>query len=546
MKILSATEMRTTDQRTAKDFGVASLTLMENAGQAVTSFALDNFPDARHISVLCGGGNNGGDGFVTARLLHEAGREVTVVLLGEISALKGDAAAVFRGISGISTIQVIFLRGDTDLHSGEFEELTGRTQLWIDAVVGTGIKPPLRGMAAILRDWLTPLSAPVLAVDLPSGWDADSRVFELEKNQAFRASAVVTFTAPKPAHVFGNLASGPVVVAPIGSPHEAVQSETKLSWAGSSKKIADTPRDQDSNKGRFGHVLIVGGARGTAGAPSMASLAALRTGAGLVTAAIPESILPTVARITPELMTVPLVEGGHGEISTRNLEAGFLEPILKRKTVIAIGPGLGERPEAVNFILGFLEETDQPVVIDADALNALSANPQHLQGLSREGSRTVVLTPHPGEMSRLINRPIPEIQANREQVARDFATRYLVTLVLKGARTLIAHPDGSIAVNTSGNPGMAKGGSGDILTGIVAAMLAQFPKQVGDAVNAAVYLHGLAADFAVIEQDEHTLLATDTINHLFRAFRFRPGAQNGYVWLRGFPPSSHDHPQKEK
>lgn len=544
MKVLTAAEMRVTDERTAESYGVSSSALMENAGSAIAYFVAKNFATAKQITVLCGRGNNGGDGFVAARHLQTAGCQVTIVLLGEPSALQGDAKSMFERLETTP----ILLRENNDLQTPPFAELARQTELWIDAVVGTGFKPPLRGTPAALRDWLALLKAPVLAVDLPSGWDADSRAFTSDErgNGAFRASAVVTFTAPKPAHVFGNLtgnhAFGPIVIAPIGSPAGAIQSASQISWAGSSKHIADAARDQDSNKGRFGHVLVIGGAKGTAGAPSMTSLAALRAGAGLVTAAVPETILPTVARITPELMTMALTAGRQGEISSRNLESCYLEPILKRKTVIALGPGLGEEEEAVTFVLGILDETDLPLVIDADALNALAAHPQRLSTLSRGGSRTVVLTPHPGEMSRLIGRPIPEIQADREQIAREFARRYSVTLVLKGARTLIAHPDGAIAVNTSGNPGMAKGGSGDILTGIVAAMVAQHPRQVGDAVNAAVYLHGLAADFAVLEQNEHTLLATDTINCLFRAFRFQPTARDGYVWLRGFPPASEDNP----
>jgi hydroxyethylthiazole kinase-like uncharacterized protein yjeF len=367
----------------------------------------------------------------------------------------------------------------------------------------------------------------VVAVDLPSGWDADSRKFH--SADAYRADAVVTFTAPKLAHVSGMLTRGPIVVAPIGSPAEAVESATGLTWAGSSKTIADRPRPADSNKGRFGHVLIIGGARGKSGAPSMSSVAALRTGAGLVTAAVAQSILPTVAAVTPELMTMALLEGEQGEISSRNLEAARLDPVLEKKSVIAIGPGLGQEPEAVNFFLGLLEQTRVPMVIDADALNALAAHPGKLNGRGR----LIVLTPHPGEMARLAGMTIPEVEADREGLARQFATSHAVTLVLKGWRTLIAHPDGSMAISTTGNPGMAKGGSGDILTGIVAAMIGQYPEQPAEAVEAAVYLHGLAADFAVRAQDQHTLLAMDTVSHLYEAFRFRAEDPAGYVWLQG-------------
>ena len=297
------------------------------------------------------------------------------------------------------------------------------------------------------------------------------------------------------------------MVAAMGSPAEAIESTTGLTWAGGAKEIADRRRSADSNKGRFGHVLVIGGARGKSGAPAMSSVAALRAGAGLVTAAVAESILPTVAAVTPELMTEAFLEGAHGEISTRNLEAGRLDPILEKKSVIAIGPGLGQQEEAVDFFLGLLERTKVPMVIDADALNALAAHPGKIDG----HGRLLVLTPHPGEMARLAGMSILEVEADREGLARQFATSHGVTLVLKGWRTLIAHPDGRIAINTTGNPGMAKGGSGDILTGIVAAMLSQYPEQPAEAVEAAVYLHGLAADFAVRWQDQHTLLAMDSV-----------------------------------
>ncbi|MGC1157918.1 MAG: NAD(P)H-hydrate dehydratase, partial [Acidobacteriaceae bacterium] len=206
--------------------------------------------------------------------------------------------------------------------------------------------------------------------------------------------------------------------------------------------------------------------------------------------------------------------------------------LTERATVIAVGPGMGTEPEA--FVLGLIAETTLPLVIDADALNILAQHPDKIDGRGR----TVVLTPHPGEMARLAGISIKEVQARREPLAREFAARHNVTVVLKGWRTLVAHPDGQIAVNTTGNPGMAKGGSGDILTGIVAALLAQFPDRPAEAVEAAVYLHGLAADFALREQDEHTLLATDTIGHLFRAFHFRSWDEAGYVWLEGMPSSA--------
>jgi hydroxyethylthiazole kinase-like uncharacterized protein yjeF len=529
MKILTAEEMRTVDKRTAERFGVDSLDLMRAAGAAVARFVLREFPTCRRIAVLCGKGNNGGDGFVAAWELANAGCDVRVLLLGRPADLKGDAKAAL----GAMGLVPVLAPDESALAAPEAQTLLTSADLLIDAVVGTGFAPPLRGIAATLRDQVNALATPVIAVDLPSGWDADSR--DLNVEGAFRSSAVVTFTAPKLAHVSGNLtgtASGPIVVAPIGSPAEAVTSSTGLTWAGSAKALTEQPRIPDSNKGLYGHVLVVAGARGKSGAPAMASLAALRAGAGLVTAAVPESILPSVAAVTPELMTFPLREGPRGEADVSNLQPNIIKSLTERATVIAMGPGLGTEPES--FVLGLIQKTQLPLVLDADALNILAKHPETIDGRKR----TMVLTPHPGEMGRLAGLTTKEVQAHRETLAREFATKHHVTLVLKGWRTLIAHPDGRIAVNTTGNPGMAKGGSGDILTGIVAAILAQHPDHPDQAVEAAVYLHGLAADFALRDQDEHTLLATDTVGHLFRAFHFRPRDEAGYVWIQGIPSSA--------
>jgi NAD(P)H-hydrate epimerase len=230
-------------------------------------------------------------------------------------------------------------------------------------------------------------------------------------------------------------------------------------------------------------------------------------------------------------MTFPLKTTAAGQIAATNLTAAALKELTAGKTVLAIGPGLGQGAETVKFVTGLLSATKIPAVIDADALNILACEPGLLAKLAK--GRTLVLTPHPGEMARLAGIKVAEVQANRLEVARDFARRMGVTLVLKGARTLIAHPDGRVAVNTTGNPGMAKGGSGDLLTGVIAGLLGQYPTETARAVEAAVYLHGLAADMAVREADEHTLLATDSLRYFSRAFRFESRGSNGYVWLQG-------------
>ncbi|HEY0758781.1 MAG TPA: NAD(P)H-hydrate dehydratase [Acidisarcina sp.] len=537
MLILTADEMRTADRLTVERGAASSLDLMEHAGAAVAGFVQREFPGYRHITVLCGGGNNGGDGFVAARRLHEAGAMVQVLLLVQPQELKGDAAVMFHRLPRVLLTGTVVAAQESALELPAISGLIESTELFLDAVVGTGFKPPLRGVAAALGAKLDAHSAPVIAVDLPSGWDADSRA--AASPGAYRANAVVTFTAPKLAHLFGNLTSnhigptvaGPIVVAPIGSPDEAVKSDTGLHWCGSAAAITRAPRPPDSNKGMYGHVLVIGGSVGKSGAPSMTSLAALRAGAGLVTAAVPASILPLVAATALELMTMPLGEAGHGVIAKSNLAEPRFSAMTKRKTVIALGTGISGDPEAVEFVHGVVMQTNQPLVLDADGLNAFKGRAGELDG----SHRTLVLTPHPGEMATLLGTTVKEVQANREDIAREFAVTHHLTLVLKGWRTLVAHPDGRIAVNSTGNPGMAKAGSGDILTGIIAALLGQYHDRVAEAVEAAVYLHGLAADFAVREGDQHTLLATDTLAHLRDAFGFRPQQKGLYTWIQGMP-----------
>jgi NAD(P)H-hydrate epimerase len=541
MRILSAAEMQACDRATAGRLGIASLDLMRAASAAVAEFARQQFPHARRITVLCGRGNNGGDGMMAARLLADAGLDVTALLLGPSDGLKGDAAAAWRELVNPRHGQIHIVSAPEDLarHNAALA-----CDLLIDALLGTGFKPPLRGLALAALEWLQRSSTPILAVDLPSGWPADETSAALA-SPVFPADAVITFTAPKPAHVFGQLtrdASQPIVVAPIGSPEEAIVSTLNLRWAGSAAALTHAPRAASANKGSYGHVLVVGGsfgsAGGKAGAPAMTALAALRAGAGLVTAAVPAPALAVVSSHAPELMTLPLAATDSGALAAENLAQDRLAALAKGKTVLALGPGLGQESDTAQFVLGLLAATEIPAVIDADALNILAAHADRLAEFSRNGERTLVLTPHPGEMARLAGGTVAEVQSNRLETARSFAQRHRVTLVLKGARTLIAHPDGRVAVNTTGNPGMAKGGSGDLLTGLIAGLLAQFPGDPARAVEAAVYLHGLSADFAVRARDEHTLLATDTLDYLSQAFRFYSRRANGYVWIQGLPPEA--------
>ena len=531
MKILTAREMGAADRRSV-EAGVSVQTLMEHAGGAVARFCLRRFKGDGPIVVLVGKGNNGGDGMVAALRLAEAGRRVRVALLGSDGDLKGEPSLAFATLKRESSgVDIVEIENEDGLRAA-LED----SALVLDAVVGTGFKPPLRGLAAVAQRLLAGREVPVVAVDLPSGWDTDSMAEKADG--AFRTDAVVTFTAPKLAHVFGHLTAatfGPVVVAEIGTPEEAIESANGLTWAGSSKAIAEAPRAINGNKGRLGHVLLVGGSYGKAGAPSMASVAAMRAGAGLVTAAVPREILPIVAAVAPELMLTPLATEGSGGLAMETLEEDSLKTLLKGISVVGIGPGLGQEGSTPDWVRRFMESVTLPMVIDADALNALAGRTSMLKSLkdARGMARTIVLTPHPGEMARLVEMSVKEVEADRVGLARRFATQHGVTLVLKGWRTLVAHPDGRIAVNTTGNPSMAKGGSGDILTGIVSAMLAQYPENVAEAVEAAVFLHGLAGDFACLAQDEHTVLAMDTVGHLWEAFRARVKDTDGLTWVTG-------------
>ena len=539
MHVLSAAEMQACDRATTERFGVPSIDLMRAASSVVAALARLQFPMARRVTVLCGRGNNGGDGMMAARLLARDGLDVTTLLIGAAGILKGDAGVAWNELTSPMHGRVYAVTTAQELE--RHKEALG-ADLMIDALLGTGFKPPLKGLPLAVLEWMRPSAAPVLAVDLPSGWPADETAATID-GPVFPTDAVVTFTAPKPAHVFGQLTrgwDGPIVVAPIGSPDAAMVSTLDIDWAGSSLALVQGPRATASNKGNFGHVLVVGGsfgaAGGKAGAPAMTSLAALRAGAGLVTAAVPAPALAPVAAFAPELMAWPLAATAAGAISSEDLAPERIAALVAGKTVLAIGPGLGQAAETVKFVTGLLSATQMPAVIDADGLNILAAKPVLLAKLAK--GRTLVLTPHPGEMARLAGVSVAEVQANRLEAARGFAQRVGVTLVLKGARTLIAHPDGRVAVNTSGNPGMAKGGSGDLLTGFIAGLVAQHPDEAARAVEAAVYLHGLAADFAVRESDEHTLLATDALGYLarafqFPAFRFGKERANGYVWLQG-------------
>jgi NAD(P)H-hydrate epimerase len=491
MKIVTAAEMRAIDRATTERYGVPSLTLMENAGDAVADFVLHEFPGAERIGVVCGKGNNGGDGFVAALRLMEAGREVQVFLLAEAKAVSGDAATMLTKLSKPSQP----ITSDAALAKLNLTDF----DLVLDAILGTGFRPPVQPLYAAAIHAINQSGVPVVSVDIPSGAEADAEN-AAANGEVVKADALVTFTPFKPAHVF-KFPPIRTEVRQIGTPAKAVISERKLNVITPEDfRQLLRPRDPDSNKGMFGHVLVIGGSAGKAGAPAMCGMAVLRSGAGLVTVASPRSAQPIVASFAPELMTEGLPESAQGAFSMSAL--AHLEELAKGKTAIAIGPGASRDDEAAQVIRACVERTTLPLVLDADGLNAFEGN---AQALNKDRKRTLVLTPHPGEMSRLTGLPTAQIQADRIGVARKFASEHAVWLVLKGYRTVVAEPNGEVWINTTGNPGMATGGTGDILTGIIAGLMAQHP---GDIAN-------IACD----EMGEISMTATDLLLALPAAFQ---------------------------
>src|ERR1700683_1475494 len=507
MKIVSAEEMRTIDRATSERFGVPSLTLMENAGATVADYVLAHHGEARRVVIFCGKGNNGGDGFVAARRLHQQGKKIQVILLADPIELRGDAAVMFGKLPAAA----IAVHSSEEFKS-ERVKLALTADLYLDAVLGTGFKPPVSGLYADAIAMMNASQAPVIAVDIPSGADANGMA--PQTGIIARADAIVTFTAARPAHVFGQMSKGPTYIAGIGSPDEAVVSSLRLNVI-TARDLASlvAPRAADSNKGNYGHVLVIGGAVGKAGSVAMAGMSVLRVGAGLSTVATAQSALPTVAGFHAELMTEPLPETSAGTIATAASEK--ISELAKGKTVVAIGPGISRDPPTAELVRMLVATCSLPMVVDADGLKALQDSTAELNG----NGRVLVITPHPGEMARLAGCTIAEVQQDRLGTARKFAREHELIVGLKGHRTLVGQADGEPWGTRTGNPGMPTGGTGDILTGMVGGMIAQHSQGAFTAVLAAVHLHGLAGDVMRERAGEHSLVATDLLEGLPDAFR---------------------------
>jgi hydroxyethylthiazole kinase-like uncharacterized protein yjeF len=495
--------------RATIEAGIPGIVLMENAAHRVVEYIAGKFSPVgeQRIVVACGKGNNGGDGLAVARQLHVRfnPQHLWVVLTADPEELSGDAVLNLR-----------MLRASGVQEYRDFGPEMRKATLVVDAILGTGLSGPARGGAldAILElNAFT--AAKVVAVDIPSGLSGESGT---PPGEYVRADATVTFTAPKVCHAMPPACNlmGDLTIAPIGSPASMYEDDDRIQLAlVTPESIAPCfrPRPRDSNKGKFGHVLVVAGSRAKPGAAAMAGLAALRAGAGLVTVACPESALASISSHTAELMTEPLPETASGEIGRAAFDR--ITELAAKRTLIAIGPGIGTGNETREVVLQLFVNAPEPMVIDADALNCLASS-----GLESGGARALrVLTPHPGEMSRLSSRTIAQIQADRISAARSFASSKRVVVVLKGERTLMGFPDGRVWINPTGSPSMAKGGTGDILTGMVSGLLGQFPDEPDRAIAAAVYLHSLAGEIAARHQTEQTVLATDLLQYLAEGIR---------------------------
>lgn len=482
MKVLTVAQMNAVDRATVER-GIPEIVLMENAAHRVVEYIAP--ANHQRIVVVCGQGNNGGDGLAIARIIHTRFRPelLEVVQVGD----PHEQQLKMLTAAGLETQRV-------------FSPQSRTATLVIDAVLGTGLSGPARGAALdAIRAINTQFPfARVVAVDIPSGLAGDSAT---PVGEYVRADATVTFTAPKICHALPPARGlmGDLRIASIGSP-AVLLDEAQLELI-APQDIASifAPRDRDSNKGRYGHVLVIAGSHGKSGAAAMAGTAALRAGAGLVTVACPESVLSAVASYSPELMTEALTDRIHEQAA--------------KLTLTAIGPGIGTADETREMVRRLYSTLEKPMVIDADALNCLAGSAWKKPPAPR------ILTPHPGEMSRLTGLTIPQVQADRIGVARSFATERGVTLVLKGEGTVIAFPDGRVSINTTGSPAMATGGTGDILTGMTAGLAGQFPKVLDRAVAAAVYVHGLCGELAARHLCEQPVIATDLLRYLPEGIR---------------------------
>jgi NAD(P)H-hydrate epimerase len=522
MKALTAAEMREVDRLTTERFGIPGDRLMEAAGQSLARVFLEKYAEKSgktpgRVCVLCGKGNNGGDGLVAARYLKGRVGALKLYLFGEPADLGSDAARNYQRWREMGeTLTVI--RGEEDWIRAWPD--IARSEVVIDALLGTGIRGAASGLLAQVIENVNRFSQDaraawpgwIVAVDTPSGLPSDGQAAQ---GPVLHAHLTVTFTAPKIGQLVSSNAGncGALAVREIGTPAALVEEvgKGKLRWAGP-EEFSEMPlqRSAESHKGSYGHVLLVAGSVGKSGAAVLCGQAALRGGAGLVTVATPEPALSVVAAAQAEYMTEALPATASGTIASEAVRLGGFAALLHGMTVLGIGPGLGTHQETQEFVRSVIAHADLPIVADADGLNAFAG---HSENLAIRKSPHLVLTPHPGEMARLCGLTTPQVQADRIKYAVEFAGKWNAVVLLKGFHTVIAAPNGDVFVNTTGSPGLAKGGSGDVLTGLLSALIAQFgASDLYRVVALGAYLHGRAAEIVGEASDESGVLAGEVAN----------------------------------
>ncbi|GAB4300658.1 MAG: bifunctional ADP-dependent NAD(P)H-hydrate dehydratase/NAD(P)H-hydrate epimerase [Desulfuromonadia bacterium] len=517
MKLVTPSTMASVDATAITSRGIPGEVLMESAGSAVADLIIRRYGrgDGSSALVVAGSGNNGGDGFVVARRLRDAGWRVEVILVGSLSTLSGDARLMATRLSP----GLVREAGDGET----LARLMGETSpnVVVDALLGTGLSRPVTGLYAAAVEGINRIGAPVVAVDIPSGIDGATGAL---LGVAVRADVTVTFGLPKIGLVTGAGLdhAGEMIVAPIGFPDDILsRAPGILLMDGDGARSILRPRRRGAHKGENGHVLIIAGSTGKTGAAHLAASAAVRAGAGLVTLAVPAILNPILEVKSTEAMTLPVGPPSSDRFTTDDIP--LLADAARNRDVAAIGPGIGFDDHTHPLVARLLAAIDKPVVLDADALNGLSRDPSILCG---DRPETVILTPHPGEMARLCGTTVADVERDRVGVACRFSREYGVTVVLKGGGTVVASPDGRCCVNRSGNPGMATGGMGDLLTGVIAALLGQgYPPFEAAALG--VYVHGAAADLVARYQGEIGMTATDVCRCLPHAFHAVASPQRG-------------------
>ena len=514
MKVVTAEEMRQIDKQTIEEIGIPGMVLMEAAATAVFRSIQRNFSECRHVGIVIGKGNNGGDGLALARQLAHAGYTVQIVLVSSPERFTGDALTNLQAARKLG-LPIMEVLSDPDLNKLDKEIVS--CDLIVDAIFGTGLRGGIEGYIKDVIDWLNSTNRPIMAIDLPSGLNADTGAVE---GACICADCTVTLGLPKRGALFypGAQTVGALEIADIGFPRSVVESKDIRVNLTQPYQVATwiPARPTYSHKGSYGHVLVLAGSTGMTGAAVLASQAALRAGAGLVTLGVPKSLNPIVEAKLSEVMTTPLPETTEGSLALA-AKPQILEFIERTAAVLAIGPGLSQHPETVDLIQSLVREIDHPTVIDADGLNAL-AEAQTDRSFSRSKVNNLlsslppqtILTPHPGEMARLTGSSVPKIERDRIGVAREFAQEHGVTLVLKGVPTVIALNTGEVWLNSTGNPGMATGGMGDVLTGLIAGLTAQ-GVPISEAGILGAYLHGLAGDISAEMTGMHGLIAGDVL-----------------------------------